>query len=252
LSAGDYTWWIQTWSEAGSGPWSTGLNFILSGGSGGFNSQFNGSANNWQVHSGSWYVESNQFYTSTGLTDYWSSISYNSTFSNLDYQARLWRSGSTSGPNCLTVRGSPTPMASDYDWDRGYSFCYSSDGEYSVWKSTGGAVWSDLQIWTSSAAITTGPAWNILRVVANGSNLSFYLNGTLVWAGTDTSLTSGRVGMEMFSDGTAGDQLWVDWATLSVPAGGLQITDTISVEQQSLNDAVNPNSNDQTSRKNLD
>jgi hypothetical protein len=56
----------------------------------------------------------------------------------------------------------------------------------------------------------------------------------------------------MNSDGTPGNQLWVDWATLSVPAGGFQITDKVSVEQQALNDAVNPSSTEQTSRKNRD
>jgi glucose/arabinose dehydrogenase len=29
LSGGNYTWWIQTWNDAGYGPWSDGLNFNL-------------------------------------------------------------------------------------------------------------------------------------------------------------------------------------------------------------------------------
>jgi hypothetical protein len=27
LAAGSHTWWIQTWNEAGYGPWSTGMGF---------------------------------------------------------------------------------------------------------------------------------------------------------------------------------------------------------------------------------
>jgi hypothetical protein len=29
LSAGNYTWWIQTWNEGGYGPWSEAMNFTL-------------------------------------------------------------------------------------------------------------------------------------------------------------------------------------------------------------------------------
>jgi hypothetical protein len=29
LTAGSYTWWIQTWNDAGDGPWSTQMNFLI-------------------------------------------------------------------------------------------------------------------------------------------------------------------------------------------------------------------------------
>jgi hypothetical protein len=137
------------------------------------------------------------------------------------------------------VRGSPAPLTSDNDWDSGYSFCYTSGGYYSVWKSPGGAAWTALQNWTYSSAITTGPAWNTFRIIANGSDFYFYINGATVWSGSDASIASGRVGIEFASPSPAiGDQLWVDWATLStsVPGG---LTGTISSEQQALNSAVN-------------
>ena len=46
--------------------------------------------------------------------------------------------------------------------------------------------------------------------------MRFYINGTLVLTVTDPSLTSGRVGIGMYrSADSTGDELLVDWATLS-------------------------------------
>ena len=58
-----------------------------------------------------------------------------------------------------------------------------------------------------------------------------------MWTGSDSSLSSGRVGIEVYSDGTSGDQLWADWATLT--EGEFEVTDIVSDEQQALNDAAN-------------
>jgi hypothetical protein len=52
-------------------------------------------------------------------------------------------------------------------------------------------------------------------VVAKGSSLRFYINGLLIWQGTDTSLTNGRVGVSMYRDGSSGNDFQVDWATLN-------------------------------------
>jgi hypothetical protein len=30
LTSGSHTWWVQTWSPVGYGPWSSGLNFSIS------------------------------------------------------------------------------------------------------------------------------------------------------------------------------------------------------------------------------
>jgi M6 family metalloprotease-like protein len=236
LFGGSYTWWIQTWNTAGTGPWSAGKNFnlpVLEG----FVSQFNGSATGWQTHSGSWNIASNQWYTTQGVPYYWASSSYNATYSNLDYQASMWRNGCDACANSLIIRGSPTPLASDDNhWNNAYIFQYTRNGLYSVWKWVGGVAYN-LAPWASTTAVNQGSAWNTLRVIANGSNLYFYINGALVWSGSDTSFTLGRVGVQMYSDGTAGDQLWVDWATLT-SSSSASPTDTISLEQQSLNEAA--------------
>ena len=209
------------------------MNFTV--GSAGFNSQFNGDATGWEVHSGTWWIASSQWYTTQGVSGAWASTSYTANFLNFDYQVRLWRNGCDGCANAILVRGAPEPL-SNGDWHSAYAFQYTRDGYYSIWKNAG-EDWSALQEWTYTSAINKGGAWNTLRVVANGSNLYFYINGTLVWSGSDTSLSSGRVGIEMYSDGTSGDQLWADWAVLTTNVE--TITDTVSDEQQALNEAAN-------------
>ena len=55
-------------------------------------------------------------------------------------------------------------------------------------------------------------------MVARGADLDFYINGRLVWQGSDSGLASGRVGLEFFRDlSSRGNQFRVDWARLTVP-----------------------------------
>jgi hypothetical protein len=205
---------------------------------GGFNSQFNGDMTGWVIHTGQWWIASSAWLTTQGLTNAWASVSFNDTFSNLDYKVKLWRGGSETIANSILIRGTPAPLSSTGLWDSYYAFQYTRDGRYSVWKRVEG-VSSYLQSWTTTTAINQGDAWNELRVVANGSTLDFYINGTLVWTGTDSSLSSGRVGIRMYKETSAAEQLWVDWAILT--EGAPDVTDTISDEQMVLNEEANKN-----------
>jgi hypothetical protein len=236
LGDGNYRWWVQTWNDGGYGPWSSPLELSVS--ISGFDSQFNGSAEGWEQHSGSWNLSVFGDYWSSGLTGDWASTSYNTGYSTLDYQASLLRTGGKYSDACLVVRGTVAPLTADYDWDRGYSFCYTVAGVYTVWVSAGGSTRTVLQDWTSSPSINIGQgAWNDVRVVANGSNLYLYFNGTLVWSGVDSTLTSGRVGLKFWNQTGVGGSLSVDWATLSTVVPG-EIRDTISPEQKALNQAA--------------
>lgn len=238
--------YIEDYSGLNPNTSSVGLPLVMRGvqaTQAGFDSQFNGSAPGWESHSGTWTVDSN-YYRTTGLADTSSSASYAADFTNFDYQARLWRSGCDTCANRLLVRGTPTPLGSDNHWYSFYMFQYTRTGSYSIWKQVTGGDATELQGWTSSSAINQGDAWNTLRVVGDGSNLYFYINGTLVWSGTDSSLTSGRVGIGMYrSSSSSGDQFLADWATLStLGTTGLDAftsSDTVSAEQQALNDAAN-------------
>lgn len=63
-----------------------------------------------------------------------------------------------------------------------------------------------------------------------------------MWTGTDSALTAGRVGLSMYKDTSSGNQLFVDWATLSkLGATALETlaADSVSPEQQALNDEAN-------------
>jgi hypothetical protein len=78
----------------------------------------------------------------------------------------------------------------------------------------GGGQIVALKDWTYSPAINQGDAWNVLRVVADGPNLDFYINAVHVWSGSDNLLASGRVGFGMYKDAGSANRLWADWAVL--------------------------------------
>jgi len=208
----------------------------------GFNSQFNGSAAGWMAHSGTWSVDS-KYYSTAGVAGSSASASYAADFANFDYQVQLWRSGSDCNANRIMVRGAPFPLDSNNYWYSYYSFQYTRGGVYSVWKRTAGGDSTALQGWTWSDAINRGDAWNTLRVVAIGSRFYFFINSALVWSGTDTALGSGRVGIGMYrSADSSGDRLWANWATLTtLDATSLEtsISDTVSLDQQMLNETGN-------------
>jgi len=148
------------------------------------------------------------------------------------------RVGCDTCTNNIKIRGTPYPLGSG---NRGYSEYksqYTRNGAYSIFKKISGGEVVTLQGWIATPYINQGSAWNTLRVVANGSNLYFYINSNLVWSGSDTSLTYGRVGIGMFySADTTGNQLWVDWATLSTSTG-IGVMDSIPLEQQILNESI--------------
>jgi hypothetical protein len=185
---------------------------------------------------------SSGFYTTLGLAGTSASASYNANYADFDYEVKLWRNGCDTCANRIIVRGTPLPLDSSNHWYAEYTFQYNRDGVFSVYKRING-VSTALQEWTSSSAINQGDAWNVLRVIASGEYLYYYINGTLVWWGSDYSLSSGRVGIGMYrSTESTGDQLWVDWATLSSLSTADPDTlagNTVSDEQQALNDAQN-------------
>jgi hypothetical protein len=216
------------------------LPLVINKGNLGFDSQFNGDADGWSQHSGIWNTDDNYFFTH-GEIGYWSSVSHSSDFDNFDYEVQMWRYGSETNSNNIIIRGTPDPLAIDNRWDSYYSFQYTRSGSFSVWKKLPGETSIVLQDWTSSSAINPGDAWNTLRVVAIDNDLNFYINGTLIWSGTDTSLSSGMVGISMFreDDGIEDDWLFINWATLSTNPSTLSISEKVNPEQQLINIEAN-------------
>jgi len=181
----------------------------------GFNSSFNGTKKGWEVHKGTWVLNPTNYQT-TGVKKYFSSIGYNGQYYPLSYTVRMKRKGCSGCANGLIIRGKGTRLYPDGVWDEGYFFEYLNKGYISVWKIKG---WSENQLkgWTKKSVVNKG-GWNTLKVVAQGSTLKFYVNGTKVWQGTDSTFKSGRVGITMFRNkSSTGNKLKVDWATLTIP-----------------------------------
>jgi len=202
----------------------------------GFNSQFTSDAAGWQVHSGSWSIIDGTYKTN-GLLGTGSSVSYRASFSNFDYQVRMrrsWYAAFANEANRIMIRGTPDPLVVSNLWYNSYQFQYTLSGKFSIFKRVGGTL-TALQDWTVSPAVIQGYSWNILRVVALGPDLYFYINGALVWHGQDIYLATGRTGFGLSNNGP----LEIDWATLS-PINSLAGSDTeLSPEQQALNQAAN-------------
>ena len=212
--------------------------FSTSTSSGGFNSQFNGSSVGWVARPGaSWPVTSAVYYTN-GMTDKWSTASYNANFNNFTYTVRMKRVDTFDDgyayASGLIVRGLPTAFYAGNDWKNAYRFLYSQNGNFSVWKNVGG-VTTALKGWTTTSSIDLNN-WNTLKVVANGSQLRFYINNVLVWTGSDSSLISGQVGVGMYR-GVTVQSLQVDWATLGpVTAASYEPAEMIEADQQEFSD----------------
>lgn len=80
------------------------------------------------------------------------------------------------------------------DWDNFYFFLVSPAGTYTIRKEVGGAV-TTLAGWEPTDAIYKGAATNHLTVRADGSTLTFLINGTQVKQLVDASVSSGDLGI---------------------------------------------------------
>jgi hypothetical protein len=187
-------WYLaQVWTLNGSG--------ALSETSGWRDGTFDG----WAFTDGStWDIESGTYlHTLLVLPAYaqrvYRAVRHDGTgLANLDVSARLWTSSGATG---LIVRSSATATARG-----GYLFLYETQGDrmiYRVHKLANGATY--LLAFNFSTAIVAGPAWNVMRVTANGTSLSLSFNGTLVRSGTDDTFSSGHIEIVTMSS-----ELWVD------------------------------------------
>lgn len=180
-----------------------------------FHSSFNNFSEPWLPIQGNWTSTEKDYQGEAIISDSWSSISYaDESFSNFVYQVRLKRTGCNNCANQILVRGEPFPLTYRKLWDDGYSFSISNSGYFLIFKLQNGDF-SVIQDWTSHPAINTGESWNVLKVIAIGSNLQFYINDTLVWNGSTPTFSSGQVGVGFYHNLETWDNLYVDWSQLS-------------------------------------
>lgn len=103
------------------------------------------------------------------------------------------------------------------DVDNGYEFAVSGLGDYYVGKVEAGK-YENIKTWTVDDSLIKGNATNILQITAKGNTLSFYANGTLLTTLTDSTFSSGRVGVLTYAqvDSTF-DDLKVEGPSSSTP-----------------------------------
>jgi len=221
-----FTWRVRAYVGGQYRAFSPKLLFVVNVPStSGFVSTFNTNADGWVVHKGTWQLEVSKFFATVGIADKVSSISHKGIYSTLTYSAKMKRTGCVGCANALTIRGTPNLDGVGW-WNTEYTFDYTNSGLFSVWRDHNGS-YSALKGWTSSKAIEKND-WNILKVTANGSQLKFYINGELVWSGTDSAYPSGRVGIAMYRSPTStGDKLKVDWAKLTTSVADAAIVDVL-------------------------
>ncbi len=196
-----------------------------------FNEQFNTgtTAPNWGRVSGTWNVVSPGYFFSTGIQNKWATTTFgssigNSTFINGDFRAMIAR-GTTGCDNCsnaIFIRASGA-IASDGLPANFYRFAVTKQtGRFNISKRVNG-TFTTLQSFTSSSAIRANQ-FNELRVVADGSSLKFYINGSLVSSRVDSSLSIGSVGVTFFRNTTTPDGLFVNFATFAPIQRRLTVT----------------------------
>jgi hypothetical protein len=240
LAYDNYKWWIQTYNSAGYGPWSADKGFQVTNANSGFVWEFTGGVDGWVSRTGSWSMTSGSL-TAPGLSDKFVTAYFQpALFSNFDYRARVWRSGCIACATSLLVRGDPSSLDSNDMWNSTYVFNISRDGYYAVFRIVGGSQ-TTLKGWTYSSAINQFDAWNEMQALMKCSDLWFGVNGVWLFNTTDSGLSSGYVGVGLYSPvSPTGDNIWVDRAQLT-PVNISSVEGTtamaISPEQLELNQA---------------
>ncbi len=247
LKEGTYTWTVQPWNYAGYGlVYSGDFDYHLSNGySNSFDSNMYGMTMLYPSGYG-WWLDASKLVTYYGANYTWASAKINTSYSNIDISAVMYRDGDPYYSNGIVIRGTPTLGKYDKDWKTGYQFLYTQNGSFSVWKKYSGKLYN-IQAWTTTGAINT-TGYNTLRVQAVGATMRFYINGTLVWSGAEhvygPDLKSGAVGIMSFVPDWYDyyDYLYTDSLTTSVPVALALEEEAVSADQLALNEeaAANP------------
>jgi hypothetical protein len=116
----------------------------------------------------------------------WKSSAIGNSYSNFIIDVEARQEGGTSD----NVYGVVIRMV---DWNNYYNFLVSGDGYYEMAKMENGR-WSPVS-WKKSDAINPGNATNLIRIVGNGNAFSFYVNDALLEEYTDSSFSSGNIGL---------------------------------------------------------
>ncbi len=215
-------------------------------------SNFEGFTSGWTTQAGGkWSIYKNAYFFSSGAAGKWSSVRFESTLSQVDFSARVLRSGgvlNTEGKayypaSYLAVRMGDK-LGDNNAWLAGYLFGYTNQGVYSVWKFNSNGSAKVLQPWTETSLLAIDD-WNTLRVAASDSALNFYINGVLAWTNSDGGFKDGKVGFSFFNHANPSSSFFVDWASLS-ELKTFPAIDSIPARQAELNQSAWQNSQGQS------
>lgn len=136
-----------------------------------------------------WEVLDGEYRAKTAGTDGMVSRYIGAEWADLAVQTVTHRDGDTSYSGRLFLRATQ-----NFDENNGsaYVFQVTTNGYYSIYKQVNG-IWSWMQSWTNSPVIK--PDTNILTASAEGNQLKYFINNTLIWTGTDEDLTEGYIGV---------------------------------------------------------
>jgi hypothetical protein len=217
LKSGTYSWKVRAYI---SGAWKAysaakSFNQLMA-----FDSTFTSTSSGWNPVHGTWGVGGGYF-QAIDQAGYFASSAQADSYNILTYEVKMKRNGCPTCANGIYFNGTPSSLTDSGSWSNGYKFLYSNDGEFSLWEYINGTAYA-LVNWHSFTGIS--PTENILRVTYNSTTgfTQFYLNGVRLAYGKLTTFPSGQVGLTFYTDGTAGDKLYVDYARLFVTAPAAQ------------------------------
>jgi hypothetical protein len=242
LAGGNYKFEVAAKNSYGQSPLSAPMTFLA-----GFNFTFSGTSTGWKGQpGGTWYTSSSTYYNH-GSSNKWSTARYNGTYPDFNYSAKLKRSGGVyfdgtnywASANAIFVRQG-TSFNSTNEWYPGYMFAYYDWGtlghtpSFGIWRNEADGTSTNIVYANTDAIVSNN--WNVLRITASGSTLNFYINDILMDTLTDSSFSSGSVGVGMYKTSTVSTVYYVDSATLGPYVAGAY-SNAISASQQALNAA---------------
>jgi len=247
LSDDDYSWRMRAYVSGTWRDWSSWQEFTVdtAGTATGFYSNFNSSHSGWSILKGTWSHESGAYFTTWGVAGKAASIAHSNNYSTLTYEVRMKRSGSgNSCANALLIRGDADQDSWGW-WDHSYTFNYvnySGYGgpAYAVTRDHNGTYYNltdpynSAVLWKSTSRVDSAD-WNTLKVTASGSQLKFYINGYLIWSGTNSAYSSGQVGIALYRNNYSCDnKFYVDWASLDPTVPDLDMNEMLEEDQIQL------------------
>ncbi len=156
----------------------------------------------WHSINGHWNKTSTSIFSTQGITDeVHSSIAKDGSFTTLTFEVKMKRLDCGTCANYLIVRGDPASANGLQAWHDSIRFQYTNDGYFAVYQTSDGNV-PPMADWYPTPYVNSND-WNILKVVTSGTDMVFYINDNIVWAGSmDTALPAGQLGIGMsdFSD----------------------------------------------------